>query len=674
MRRAMLSAAALTLVATACTSAASAGDPTAPTTPTPSTAPASSFAGTDPAPEFPVGLDWLNTDRPLALSQLAGKVVLLDFWTYGCINCIHIIPDLERLETEFPDELVVIGVHSAKFDQEASTENIRQVVLRYDLHHPVVNDRDFEVWRAWGANAWPTTVLIDPAGNIVGGHSGEGVYDVMEPVIRSLVGEFDDRGQLDRRPLDIRLEKEGLPETILAFPGKVEADVSRERLFIADTNHHRIIVTDLEGNVRAVYGNGQPGLRDGVGVGARFQAPQGMVLAPDGETLYVADTDNHAIRAITLATGTVTTIVGDGLQASYPPTGGAFSTTRLSSPWDLELVGERLFVAMAGNHQIWELNLDTDAAAPLAGNGRESTRNGKRDEAELAQPSGISLGDHGRLYFADSESSAIRWVDIDPAGGDVGILAGSDRDLFDFGDADGVGTDARLQHPLGVSFTSGALYVADTYNSKIKVIDTATGATTTFLGETAGWRDGTSPLFYEPGGIDVAGGRLWVADTNNHAVRVVDLASGATTTILIRGIEAFTPSADDESFAGTVVVTEPVTVAAGPVTIDLDITLPPGHKVNEEAPSSMSWTAEGGVEFPAGQDQTLTGTHFPVSFPAIVGEDATSLTGDLNLIWCSNDAESLCFIEQARFTVPLLVTGRGGSRISLAHSVTFPDM
>ena len=152
--------------------------------------PVQSFAGTRPAPEFPSGLEWLNTAEPLSLEQLQGKVVLLDFWTYGCINCIHIIPDLKRLEAEYPNELVVIGVHSAKFLNEGETDNIRNVVLRYGVEHPVVNDRDFEVWRTWGANAWPTTVLIDPVGNVVGGHSGEGVYEIVQPVVQGLVDEF----------------------------------------------------------------------------------------------------------------------------------------------------------------------------------------------------------------------------------------------------------------------------------------------------------------------------------------------------------------------------------------------------------------------------------------------------------------------------------------------------
>src|SRR5215475_7196021 len=132
------------------------------------------------APEITGGRGWLNTDKPLSLAALKGKVVLLDFWTYGCINCIHIIPDLKKLEAKYPNQLVVIGVHSAKFLNEKGTENIRQAILRYEIEHPVVNDKDFEIWQSYTARSWPTLVLINPKGKEVGRHSGEGIYDIFD--------------------------------------------------------------------------------------------------------------------------------------------------------------------------------------------------------------------------------------------------------------------------------------------------------------------------------------------------------------------------------------------------------------------------------------------------------------------------------------------------------------
>ena len=385
-----------------------------------------------PAPEFPAGLDWLNTDLPLTIESLRGKIVMLDFWTYGCINCIHVIPDLERLEEEYADELVVIGVHSAKFDQESATENIRRVVLRYGVQHPVVNDAGFEIWRSYRVRAWPSTYVIDPAGGVVGYHSGEGVYDVVKPVLDSLVEEFAD--SIDRTPMALRLERQGLPETVFSFPGKVTVDPAG-MLYVSDSNHHRIVVTDLEGRVEAVYGSGLEGFTDGPSSDATFRDPQGTALSVDGSLLYVADTGNHALRAVDLSSGEVTTVAGTGKRA-WPPRTGSALTTPLASPWDVELDPDTglLYLAMAGTHQIWFFDPDEGTVGPYAGSGGEGTVNGPGNDATLAQPSGLALAGDGRLFFADSESSAIRWVDTESDERTVGIIAGSDADLFTFGD------------------------------------------------------------------------------------------------------------------------------------------------------------------------------------------------------------------------------------------------
>ena len=316
-----------------------------------------------PAPEFPTGLDWLNTEHPLTIESLRGKIVLLDFWTYGCINCIHVIPDLERLEEEFADELVVIGVHSAKFEQESATENIRRVVLRYDVHHPVVNDAGFDIWRSYQVRAWPSAYVIDPAGGVVGYHSGEGVYEVVKPVLDQLLEEF--AGSIDRTPLALRLERQGLPQTVFSFPGKVTVDPNG-KLYISDSNHHRIVRTDLEGRVEAVYGSGLEGFADGPSSEATFKDPQGTALSMDGSLLYVADTGNHALRVVDLASGEVTTVAGTGERA-WPPRRGPALTTPLASPWDVELDPGTglLYVAMAGTHQIWFFDPDEGLGGSL---------------------------------------------------------------------------------------------------------------------------------------------------------------------------------------------------------------------------------------------------------------------------------------------------------------------
>src|SRR5436190_17623283 len=211
------------------------------------------------APELTGGRGWLNTDKPLSLSALKGKVVLLDFWTYGCINCMHIIPDLKRLEHKYANQLVVIGIHSAKFENEKETENIRRIILRYEIEHPVYNDADFNVWRSYTVNAWPTQVLIDPAGYIIGGVSGEGNYDVIDQVVGKTVEDFRKRGLLNEEPLKLTLERAKVGALPLSFPGKILADGATDRLFIADSNHNRIVITKLDGTLVEVAGTGERG-------------------------------------------------------------------------------------------------------------------------------------------------------------------------------------------------------------------------------------------------------------------------------------------------------------------------------------------------------------------------------------------------------------------------------
>ncbi|MEE9149724.1 MAG: thioredoxin-like domain-containing protein, partial [Candidatus Tectomicrobia bacterium] len=265
------------------------------------------------APEFPAGLEWLNTDTPLSLAALRGKVVLLDFWTYCCINCMHIIPDLTYLEHKYPNELVVIGVHSAKFSNERESDNIRQAILRYDIEHPVVNDHEFRIWRDYAVRAWPTMMVITPAGYVFGYLSGEGNREILVQVIDDLVAEARSNGTLNETPATFASEKDKSIDEALSFPGKVYAHAPSNRLFIADSNNNRIVVADLAGQVLDVAGSGTTGKADGDFATATFNHPQGMSL--DGNTLYVADTENHLIRRLDLDTRTVTTIAGTGKQA-----------------------------------------------------------------------------------------------------------------------------------------------------------------------------------------------------------------------------------------------------------------------------------------------------------------------------------------------------------------------
>ncbi len=620
---------------------------------TTATSPAQSFAGTVDAPDFPEGLEWINTAEPISLNELKGKVVLLDFWTYGCINCIHVIPDLKRLEAEYADELVVIGVHSAKFANEGKTDQLREIVQRYGLEHPVVNDDEFAVWNAWGANAWPTVALIDPAGKVVGIRAGEGVYEAVEPTIAGLVVEFGAAGALNTDQIEFSLEADGEPARALSYPGKVLA--AEGRLWVSDTGHNRILEIDPDtGDVLAAYGSGEQGSQDGPALSASFDSPQG--LAHHDGVLYVADTNNHLIRAIDLQSGAVSTIAGTG-ELGYPALAGPADDVALNSPWAVLFNEGTLYVANAGSHQIISIDLDEGSVVPLVGNARESTANGPFDLAELAQPSGLALSDDGILYFADSESSSIRAADLNTQ--ITHLVVGGDANLFEFGDEDGQGNLARLQHPLGTALDGETLYVADTYNSKIKRIDISTNTATSWIGSEPGWADGAAAKFNEPGGLSAAGGLLYVADTNNHAIRVIDLATGEASTLILKGVEKFDPPT---GFSGDIVTLDAIAANAGPASITIDYHLPEGYKVNEEAPSSLVIT--GGDELASlfgGAVFDLTGTELPVSIPLDLFEGSDVLTIDVILIYCETEATSLCLIDRARFEIPLEVGPAGAS-------------
>ncbi|GIV15770.1 MAG: hypothetical protein KatS3mg022_1205 [Armatimonadota bacterium] len=614
------------------------------------------------APEFPEGLEWLNTDRPLRLKDLRGKIVMLDFWTYCCINCMHIIPDLKRLEKKYPNELVVIGVHSAKFTTEKESENIRQAILRYRIEHPVVNDRDMVVWTLYGASAWPTVVLIDPNGKVVGAMSGEGIYEPFDRAIQELIAKHDPRGEIDRTPLNLKLEREKAPRGILEFPGKVLADERSGQLFIADSGNNRIVVVSLKDNtLQEVIGSGEEGFQDGKFEEARFRHPQGM--AYDGKRLYVADTENHAVRVIDFAKRTVSTIAGTGRQARFWPEGGNARETDLSSPWDVVLVDDTLYIAMAGIHQLWKLDMRKNVVEPYAGSGREARFDSYLPQAALAQPSGITT-DGKRLYFADSESSSLRAADLNP-NGMVETLVGGD--LFDFGDIDGEGRRARLQHPLGVVYHSGSIYVADTYNNKVKRYDLATGRIETFLGDgTAGLRDGDRPTFDEPGGLSIAGGKLYIADTNNHAIRVADLKTKRVETLTIRGLEKLRPP--QALIRPSVIQLPPQSVSAGEVELLLNLALPAGYKLNPLANSRLKVQAVPTASVSNLPPEGFALNNLPVRVPLKVHSDG-ELQMTAEIYYCQSGKEALCYFKELRWRVPLKVQAGGAKQVKVEHAV-----
>jgi len=505
-----------------------------------------------------VKIDWINTGgKEITPDQLRGKFVLLDFWTYCCINCMHILPELKKLEQAYPNELVVIGVHSAKFDNEKESRNITDAVLRYEIEHPVANDNRMAIWNEFNVNSWPSLVLIDPDGKVVAKNSGEFTFEQIKPIMQAAMDHYDALGKIDHKPIHFEREANTVKDTPLRYPGKVLADAAGKRLFIADSNHNRIVVTSLEGKLLDIIGSGEIGFTEGSYEKCSFNHPQGMVLVD--KTLYVADTENHMLRKVDLEKKLVTTISGNSVQGRNPFPGaekrftgarrrwvGPPKATELNSPWDLWVHGKDLYIAMAGPHQIWKMPLAETEIGPFAGNGREDIVDGPHlpeapyaeGASSFAQPSGLT-SDGKTLFVADSEGSSIRGVPFDPTK-EVFTVIGTahlpNSRLFTFGDRDGPPERALLQHALGVAYHDGVIYVADTYNNKIKAVEAKTGNVKTFAGSGQPGLADEPAQFDEPAGIAVGGDVIYVADTNNHAIRAIDVKTGKVTTLKIDGL------------------------------------------------------------------------------------------------------------------------------------------
>ncbi|MBQ16435.1 MAG: hypothetical protein CMJ65_04870 [Planctomycetaceae bacterium] len=483
-----------------------------------------------PAPSLSGGRGWLNTSRPLDLRDLRGKIVLLDFWTYCCINCIHILPMLKQLEEKYPNQLVVIGVHSAKFSTERQIENIRRAVLRYGITHPVINDGNKTIWKRYKVNFWPTMFLIDPEGYVCAWRRGEAPFEVIDKAIALQVKLHRQKGTLKEKPIRWNLELSRQKQTPLRFPGKVIVDLTGERIVVADSGHHRVIVTDRTGSRSAVIGSGQPGRQDGSFTEASFNDPQGLAI--DADTLYVADNSNHLIRKVDLAKRRVTTVAGTGkMLTSYGSLRGMSNSPLgygLSNPWDLSLVKGRLYIAMAGTHQIAVFDPASNTIRPYSGNGTEDVRNGTLSGSSHAQPSGLAT-DGRVLFVVDSEGSSLRAVSL-PPGNSVGTIVGTAglpnfKSLFAFGDRDGRGSSVRLQHPIGVAYANGKVFVADTYNHKIKLIDPNSRTSVVLAGQRRAGNSLDPLLLHEPAGLAAHGQTLYIADTNNHRIVRMDLTS-----------------------------------------------------------------------------------------------------------------------------------------------------
>jgi thiol-disulfide isomerase/thioredoxin len=578
------------------------------------------------APELVGRGGWINTGgRDLTLADLRGKVVLLDFWTSCCGNCLHVLDELRPLERRFADVLVVLGVHSPKFEHEREHATVVDAVERYGVEHPVLDDPDLHTWGQYAARAWPTLALIDPEGYLVASMAGEGHADGLARIVEQLVAEHEAKGTLHRG--DGPYVPPPPPATALRFPGKAIA-LPGGTLLVTDTAHHSLVelADDAETVLRRI-GSGRRGRTDGAAHEAEFDEPQGLLLlSPD--TVLVADSVNHALRQVDLADGTVTTAV-DLARAAERLEVVTGTVPGVISPWDLAWWRDRVVVAAAGVHLLLGFDPRTGRVTIEAGTTVEGLKDGAAADAWLAQPSGLAA-DGDRLWIADSETSALRWLDAD---GELHTAVG--QGLFDFGHVDGPAEQALLQHPLGVCvLPDGTVAVADTYNHAIRRYDPETGEVTTIA---TGVR--------EPSDVLVHRGEVLVVESAAHRL-TRPVAPGAVTPVRHR-------------------TRRPTTDLAGEVTLEVPFEPAPGQKLDDrygpatrlEVSAAPPELLLEGAGTGAGLTRRLVLAPGRSGVLAVVAQAASCDDGD-----AENPA---CHLTRQDWGVPIRVSAEGETRLAL---------
>ena len=594
---------------------------------------------------------WLGTDRPLLFrGALQGRVVLLDFWTSGCVNCLHALPVYRALEERFRGQpFQVVGIHSGKFDAEKEVSAVAEAMARNGIDHPVGTDSDHVVWDQYAIRGWPTAVLVDARGYAVAWFRGEPELGNLTAWVQAALDDGRARGVLAAGPAEF--QRPGPGETgPLAFPGKVLA-LSGGGLAVADSGHHRLLLLDAAGKLVRAVGSGLEGFSDGPADVASFRSPQG--LAERDGALYVADTGNHAVRSVDLLSGRVETLAGTGRkgEGAIQPAADA-RTVSLRSPWDLTFLGDTLWIAMAGSHQLWRLDVRSGALSAGAGSGREGLDDGPLAEATFAQPSGLATDGHV-IYVADSEASAIRRVD--PAAGTVRTLAG--EGLFDAGLRDGPLARARFQHPQGLALDRGVLWVSDTFNGAVRRISLADGQVSTVARGLA-----------QPGGLTVTAGRLVVADTDHHRLVTPTPGTGAVAPVPLTGVAPPSVRGVERPVLATRALPlqhlEDAPVASGGGELVLEVRLPEGHTFTAGAPQRVELTVDGRaapVKLAEAAGGTLRAT-VAIS-PLRTPSDAVY---SVSLYYCRDGRDSVCLVDRRRL-LTRLVPADGGPGAATVH-------
>ncbi|MFJ1798686.1 thioredoxin-like domain-containing protein [Streptomyces sp. NPDC088180] len=588
------------------------------------------------APELIGKGGWLNTgDQQYTLADLRGRIVILDFWTFCCVNCLHVLDELRELEEKHRDTVVIIGVHSPKFVHEAEHQAVVDAVERYEVHHPVLDDPELATWKQYAVRAWPTLVVIDPEGYVVAQHAGEGHAHAIERLVEELEAEHGAKGTL-RRGDGPYVAPEPVA-THLRFPGKA-LHLPDGGFLVSDTTRHRLVELDADGEtVRRHFGTGVRGLSDGGPDEARFSEPQGLAVLPDGR-IAVADTVNHALRALDLTTGVTSTLAGTGRQWwQGTPTSGPAREVDLSSPWDIAWFGDRLWIAMAGVHQLWTYDPESATVRVAAGTTNEGLVDGPAAEAWFAQPSGLAVSADGeRLWVADSETSALRWVDRDEH-----VRTAVGTGLFDFGHRDGAAGQALLQHPLGVTaLPDGSVAISDTYNHALRRYDPASGEVTTLATDVR-----------EPSDAVLVDGDLVVVESARHRLTRLRLPEEAVRVA-------------DRAHRTRRAATE---IAPGTLRLDVVFQAPAGQKLDTRyGPSTRLLVSATPPELLA--DGSGAGTDLGRDLVLADGATEGVLHVSAMAASCDDDPANeypACHVHQQDWGVPVRVTAEGTPRLPL---------
>ncbi|MFC0596819.1 NHL domain-containing thioredoxin family protein [Streptomyces palmae] len=589
------------------------------------------------APELIGKGGWLNTGgTQLTLADLRGRIVILDFWTFCCVNCLHVLDELRELEEKHRDTVVIVGVHSPKFVHEAEHQAVVDAVERYEVHHPVLDDPELATWKQYAVRAWPTLVVIDPEGYVVAQHAGEGHAHALAALVEELEAEHTAKGTLRRGDGPyVAPEPEA---TELRFPGKALL-LPTGTFLVSDTTRHALVELAADGEtVLRRIGSGERGLLDGPAEHARFSEPQGLALLPDG-TVAVADTVNHALRSFDPATGEVGTLAGTGRQWwQGSPTAGPAREVALSSPWDVAWFADRLWIAMAGVHQLWTYDPEAGTVAVAAGTTNEGLVDGPAEEAWFAQPSGLAAT-ADRLWIADSETSAVRWVERDGTGFAVRTAVGTG--LFDFGHRDGPAEQALLQHPLGVTaLPDGSVAVSDTYNHALRRFDPATGEVSTLATD-----------LREPSDAVLVEGDIVVVESARHRLTRLRLPEEA---VRVEAVAHRTQRAATE-------------IAPGTLRLDVVFQAPTGQKLDTRyGPSTRLLVSSTPPELLA--DGAGTGTELSRDLLLAEGVTEGVLHVSAMAASCDDDPDNpypACHVHQQDWGVPIRVTETGASRLPL---------